>query len=824
MAIEKCIQSVRDAMPDLDEKQAKELLAEVEDIVDTIKSNKAEQKVTDLQRAVDEAIQNRVTDAVREAAILKRNAAINYRIRMAFITKLRETPIEEVPRMLHAILAGEMGKSQYKQSIESSSRGLASMAKAVFNQTIEKNGIPRNVAIGFLQNKKNGRYLVQEVDNPGSSGNDIAKAVAEAMEAANEVLRKQANRSGADIGRIPGRIVKQSHDKTRVTRAGFEQWYNDILPLLDEERTFGRPMSDADKKAFLKGVHSSITVGKRTDLMANLDDPPGFTGPANMGKKLSRSRSLHFKQDGESAWTYNQAYGNKHIGTAFVNQLLGMSDSVAAMMHLGPNPKSMLDEFYERALNRAIDEDNHAVVAQLRETNYGEKTARLYDEVTGQGNALPGLGQSGYYLARGSNLAKNLTSAALLGGTTLASIGDIGTASIRLNEIGVPFFEANLSVLGGLIPEAVGGRGGRRTGEAREIADSLGVGMDALMASVQSRWLGNDALDGQGASAVSWLMRVTGMNWMNDSLKTAVGISLSNFIAKQAGKKFDDLDVSLRSEMEAYGLTPEDFDLMNSVVREVDGIKYHDISAIDDVDAQIRINGFFTGFADSAILTPGARSNITTRGLERGTVMSEFKNLFMHLKSFSITYGMEILSRGFSKANEGHRTGMLVKILMTSMVYGYIASTLKDLAKGKEPINVAENPGKVFYRSLMQAGGLGFYGDTLMGMVAGDARFGEGFAEIAGGPVVGNLSRAAKIPKMVFDEDYDRAGQTGYRIAKSMLPGANIFYARMALDYLIFWNMSEYINPGWARNYERRIKDETGQEFFDAIRPTEAVR
>ena len=150
MAIEKCIQSVRDAMPDLDEKQAKELLAEVADIVTTIKENKTEQKVTDLQRAVDEAIQNRVTDAVREAAILKRNAAINVRIRLAFITKLNETPIEEVPRMLHAILAGEMGKSQYKQSIESSSRGLASMAKAVFNQTIEKNGISRRVAIGFL--------------------------------------------------------------------------------------------------------------------------------------------------------------------------------------------------------------------------------------------------------------------------------------------------------------------------------------------------------------------------------------------------------------------------------------------------------------------------------------------------------------------------------------------------------------------------------------------------------------------------------------------------------------------------------------------------
>ena len=77
---------------------------------------------------------------------------------------------------------------------------------------------------------------------------------------------------------------------------------------------------------------------------------------------------------------------------------------------------------------------------------------------------------------------------------------------------------------------------------------------------------------------------------------------------------------------------------------------------------------------------------------------------------------------------------------------------------------------------------------------------------------------------MLIAEDYDRAGQTGYRIAKSMLPGANFFYARMALDYLLWWNMSEYLNPGWARNYEQRIKDETGQEFFDAVRPTEAVR
>ena len=365
MAIEKCIQTVRKAMPDLSDEQAEELLAEVVDIVDTIKSNNAEQKVTDLQGAVDEAIKSRVKDSVREAAILKRNAAINYRVRLAFITKLRETPIKEVPRMLQAILAGEMGKSQYKQSIESTSRGLLSMAKAVFMQTMEKNGVPRNVGIGFLQNKKNGRYLVQEVDNPGSSRNATAKAVAEAMEAANEMLRKQANKYGADINRIPGRIVKQSHVKTKVARASAEQWSRDILPLLNKTKTFGRPFSEAAQLKFLANVHQSIVFGKRTDTVSDLSAPPGFTGPANMGKKLSRSRSLHFKQDGKSAWEYNQAYGNDHIGSAFTNQLLSMSDSVGAMMHLGPNPKHMLDEFYAKARDRAINEKNLDVAGQL---------------------------------------------------------------------------------------------------------------------------------------------------------------------------------------------------------------------------------------------------------------------------------------------------------------------------------------------------------------------------------------------------------------------------------------------------------------------------
>tara|TARA_R100001594_G_scaffold98849_1_gene133398 strand:- start:46 stop:2580 length:2535 start_codon:yes stop_codon:yes gene_type:complete len=844
MALDKCIKTVRDAAPDLTKEDALNLLEEVNDIVNNLKN---EEKVVNLQEKVDEAIQKRVDDSIRDAAIKKRNAAINYRTRLAFITKLQNTPTKELPRMLEAILAGEMGKSKYKLSIESTGRGLASMAIATFNKGVEARGVPRNVAIRFLRDKTNGKFLMQDVDYLATKGNsDVASqikpsgnktslAIAESMEEANELLRKQANKSGADISRIIGRIVKQSHDGIKIYKAGFEKWFNDISPLLDEDRTFGRPMSAEERYNFLSEVYDTIVSGKRNDIHANLDEAPGFVGVANMGKRLSHSRSLHFKQDGESAWKYMNAYGYNHIGSVFANSLLSMSDSVAAMMHLGPNPRAMLKEFLQRAQNTARDAKDRDTLAKLTSDVMEKRLNALFDEISGVGNQLPKFGSGmSYHIARISNWLKNLSSSALLGGVPIASVGDIGTSGYRLNEIGENFFRAHLNSIGGLIPEAVGGKGGRRSGQAREIADSLGVGMDALTSSVQSRWIGNDVSDGQGASMVSWLMRVTGMNWMNDSLKTAAGLTLSNFIAKQSGKKFADLDVSLRSEMEAYGLGADDFKLMNSVVQDVDGVKYHDITAIDDIDARIRINGFFTGFVNSAILTPGARAKMTLRFGERGTFGGEFSNLFFHLKSFSVTYGMEMLSRGFSKSNEGNRVGALISMILTSMAYGYLAATLKDLAKGKQPVNIAEKPGQVMLLSLMHGGGLGFYGDLLYGFMESSS-FNKGLLETAGGPVIGQLASLPNIVKNIAEGDFDRAAQGGYRVAKSFLPGANIWYTRMAVDYLIFWQMSEYLNPGWARRFERRIREETGQEFMDLgqvtgidalpdLSPTAAVR
>ena len=803
-----CVSTIRQAAPNLSEQQAQELFDEVNDIYEGLK---ADGNVADLEAELTRAVEKRVGEEERAAINEKRMRALNYKTRMRFIQKLRQVPDKDVPRFLESILAGEYGNSPYKTSIERTFRALERDTFSVFLRDIEKEGLDRSQAISFLRRSENGELLMRESYEPGSTGNDTARIIAEAMENANERLRKMANKHGADIARIPGYLVKQTHDNIKVKRAGVQQWTDDILPLLDEERTFGvRGLDDAAKRKHLESSWNTLLTGRRDDSIKDLSDPPGYKGPGNLAKKLGHHRSLHFK-DGQSAWKYMKDYGLPDVGTSFFGGVDMMSRNIATLQHLGPNPKFMLDEFIERAGNKL----GGAGKGKINK----EYIDRLYDEVTGVGSILPEYDTKGWRIARGMNWAKNLSNSALLGGTVLTSIADLGTAAVRLNEVGVSFLNSHAAVVGGILR-------GRRSGEMREVADSIGLGIDSLISGVQSRWTGNDGINGQGSQLVSTVMRITGMNWLNDTMKTSVVLTMSNYIAKQAGKSFDDIHPSLRREMSAYGITAEDFASITAAVRDIDGKKYIDVDQISDGETASRIQEFLGGFADSAILTPGARTNALIRGADkRGDPTTEIRMLFFNLKSYSVAFYQDILSRTWSSGGAG--VGLGLHLILSMTVYGHIANLFKDTAAGKEPRELTvENFPKVFMDAFLTAGGLGFYGDLLIGAM-GEQRFGQGFLEAVGGPVIGNALRSARavgdLGEYVLgdEEGLDRAAYSGMRTAKQMIPGANIFYTRMALDYLFFWEMSEYLRPGWAQSFEDRVREETGQEFY--LKPTESV-
>ena len=241
---------------------------------------------------------------------------------------------------------------------------------------------------------------------------------------------------------------------------------------------------------------------------------------------------------------------------------------------------------------------------------------------------------------------------------------------------------------------------------------------------------------------------------------------------------------------------------------------------LDDTRAQVadRFQQFYADDLDSAVISPDARTlSFIRQGNQAGTPMGEALRLFWQFKSF----GIAIMQRAFLREFHGYgpKFGIsqvkgLSTLMLGSLAFGYAAMTLKDLVKGKKP-RPLDNP-KTWAAAMAQGGGFGIYGDFLFGE---SSRMGGGVLETAGGPTLG---KAGDI-KRLFDaaKSGEDVGAQGLRFLISNTPGNNLFYARMAADYLFLYEVQEALNPGYLRRMERKAEQERGQEWF--LRPSETV-
>jgi len=112
---------------------------------------------------------------------------------------------------------------------------------------------------------------------------------------------------------------------------------------------------------------------------------------------------------------------------------------------------------------------------------------------------------------------------------------------------------------------------------------------------------------------------------------------------------------------------------------------------------------------------------------------------------------------------------------------------------------------------------MGIYGDFLLGE---SSRFGRSLGETVQGPVAGVLWDINELRARMMKGD--EFGAAAFRLLINNTPLINLFYTRIALDYLVIYKIQEAMNPGYLRRMERRIERENNQEFW--LRPTEALR
>ena len=116
-----------------------------------------------------------------------------------------------------------------------------------------------------------------------------------------------------------------------------------------------------------------------------------------------------------------------------------------------------------------------------------------------------------------------------------------------------------------------------------------------------------------------------------------------------------------------------------------------------------------------------------TQGLLAGTGMGEAIRFVGQFKAFPMSIMNKVLGREMAYIRKGKRLGGLsteagraeigrgirgmAALVITSGFMGYIAMTMKDLLKGKEPRDPTK--GKTIMAAFLQGGGLGIYGDVL---------------------------------------------------------------------------------------------------------------
>ncbi|WP_220709056.1 hypothetical protein [Citrobacter portucalensis] len=770
-------------------------------------------QMTDAER-LRRAGQLAADELQQEAGLKRRRVALTIAARQrldAFINSYQGTD-GKLEALNRTIAFHADGKSNFL-SVESRGKATRDYALSQIQEAFEAVD-PR--FFHLFEDEKGVRDLVFEIRGQ-DTGNVKAKKGAKAWADVTELLRRRFNDAGGDIGYLENWGIPQHHSMEKVGRATREQWVSDVIGKLDRKyyiKEDGQLMSDAEVTAFLGEAYNTIATGGLNKLS---DSGMRLSGArANRG---NASRQIHFK-DADSYLEYQRQYGDRSLWEVMVGHLEGISKDIALVETYGPNPdhvfRSILDEV--TAATATANPQRTGRVKRL-----ANSTENLYNFISGKTQPI-----ANPHIAQWSDNIRNWLVASRLGSALLASFSDLGTMYLSAKVTNLPMNQLFRNQLEAMDPT-------NRTELAR--ARRAGLAMESLLGSV-NRW----AMDNMGPSKARWaataVMRASGLTAWSDAHKRAYGVTMMGSIGDVVGRapdlrSLDDADFRI---LKSKGVTENDFSVWKladqedwgkgnstmltpeSIMRIPDDAVKH-LGAPERVkfEAMRRLLGAVAEEVDMAVITPGAREQMVTGGgLQRGTWKGELTRSVFLFKSFPISVVMRHWSRAMGMPSAGGRAAYIGAFIASTTMLGALSQQLNDMASGRNPRDMTgEDAPKFWLGALLKGGGLGLYGDFLL---SDHTRYGGGALASMLGPVAGLVDDVVKlaqgIPLNAVEGKPEQTGGDLVKLGKGLIPGANLWYAKAALDHMIFNQFQEYFSPGYLRKVEQRSKKNFNQTYW----------
>ena len=841
-----------------------------EEIINLIKQSLAEKQLSNIDEISVDKISKEISEQIKLQKKINKRNAIENEIKVRKLTELVLTEFPDNPlEGLTAILVGSNERvtaSRSSAAVQQNAtvnqlivgfnaklraakvdklfeKGLDNMTEAEVQRRVTRTMFELGQEQTITQKRIGEKPKVTETNQ------DIIK-LAEVMESYSEMIRQKLNDRGANISKIWGYIVKQSHDPSSIRNAAailgvtdvkadvdltlkkdinynknFKAWYNYVMQKLDGDRTFA---NTDDRYEFMQEVYNSL-VGNKYLIADGVANTYGTRSSQDVAKGSKFKRVLHFKT-ADDWFDYNDKFGVGNLKESFFSGLQTAGRNLGIIDSLGTKPKENFEKIRYAVHDRLKKSGKD--VQDIKNFNKFDKYMKVID-----GSIYT---VENFAVARYSAIARTLASMAKLGGATISALADVGIYGSEIRYQGRSFVGGMFEALSSLARI-------KNTKKKKEIAEMLGFMNDNTIYDMSARHQVGDNLNKGWTKAQRTFFKLNLLSWWTNSLKEGAMLGLANYFARNKNLEFGKLNNQLQELFTMYDINPTKWDIIRKTAMEKadDGKEFINIGLLDQMsdadikkvtgldkmtDRQIRIekekfkasvSGILLDRSLYAVIEPDARvKGFMTQGALAGTMWGESIRFFGQFKAFPISIVQKVLGRemdyfkGRKQGDLGRGIRGMGALMVTSGILGYMSMTIKDLLKGRSPRELIDEDGSINGKTMMaaflQGGGLGIYGDVLFKEARDSSSIVAGLA----GPVTLTAADVLMALNHGMHLEGGKAGKAAYKAVTSMIPFLNLFYIKSAFDHLIGYQILETINPGILERVENRMEKDYNQHFL----------
>ena len=653
-----------------------------------------------------------------------------------------------------------------------------------------------------------------------TTGVKQAKDIAMILKKYQNSWRNRLNDLGANIGLLDDWITRTTHNTEKMANASKisklvgdnkTAWVEFTKGRLDIPRTFSNVSDPAEIDNILGDIYDSLMTGDHL----KHGGTNSIYGTRNITNRLNSSRVLHFK-DVQARQEYNVAFGEPSLKESVMGVLSNSARNIAIMQELGTNPRDTFDKILA-LLRKKYKKEDSKITKQLNFKTFENQ----FKEIDGSINAI-----GNQTLANIAMGVRTLQNTGKLGLATITSFGDLA------QYMGTTNFQGR-GLLTGLF-EAMNGLFKNNDRAAMEVLETTSNSIHSFMGNKYGA--ANDTW-GKMGKLQNTFFKWNSLNGWISSLKSSMAVGLARHYGMLNELKFSNLSIRERNFLTLYGIDDGKWNMLRSIkTLDSQGKKYMTAEGVNELSDNV-INAYvgkklsqreIRNFKQELEITwrnvlvdqtmhgtpepDAAIRAITNQGLEKGTPMGETIRFVMQFKSFPISIwkkiiGRELYSYGPDDSKLARVSG-LASLLMLSTFWGYIAMSAKDMLKGRSP----RDPNKLstLGQAFAQGGGAGIYGDFLINELQNE--YGNGIFETALGPTASDIDKIINIGQSLNDPK--KAGKKFLQLAEGNVPFLNLYYTKTAYDYLIGYQVKEYLDPGYFRRMRDKHEEQRGQSYY----------